>query len=220
MKMRVSLAVLMMSLMTYSSAGAWGIPSIPGTGGGSSATGDPDAFLVKARASEALVNKSAEQLFSLVTSKEEQAKAEEQKKKIDETTDAKEKNALIEEKRSSQLAAIGKAAADKGLETEAKKWDANKKKQAAASLFNLALGGKMAADLVPQGQSLASSIKSNPMMLTKVNSLIEAVKSLGGIGSGTMKVMTALPPVFSAANIDVKLPATSTEAPKNIEGGV
>ena len=225
MKLRLSLAVLMMSVLTCGSAGAWGIPSISSisnltgmvTGGGGAAGADPDAFLAKARASEALVNKSADQLFCLVTSKEEQAKAEEQQKKIDATTDAKEKNALIQEKVSSEVAAICQAAADKKLEEEAKSWDASKKKLAMASLFNLALGGKMAAELVPQGQSLAGSIKSNPLLLLKVKSLYEAVKSLAGIGSGTVKILSALPPVFSAANIEVKLPSSSAETAKVAE---
>src|ERR1039457_125213 len=132
MKMRVFLAVMMLSLMVYGSAGAWGLPSIPSIGGGSAA-GDPDAFLAKAKVSEALVNKSADQLFCLVTSKEEQAKAEEQQKKIDATSDAKEKDALTRDLTTSKCAAISKATADKKLEAEAKNWDAQKKKLAARS---------------------------------------------------------------------------------------
>jgi hypothetical protein len=219
MKMRLSLAVVAVSLMTCGTAGAWGLPSIPGVallGGGASA-GDPDAFLLKARASEALVNKSADQLFGLVASKEEQAKAEAQQLKIDATSDAKEKEALVEEKVTSELAAITNAAANQKLAADAKKWDSNKKSLAAKALFNLALGGKMAADLVPQGQSLVSSLKSNPMMLAKLGSLYEAVKCLGGIGTGTVKIMKAIPPVFSAANIEVKLPTSSADVPQVAE---
>jgi hypothetical protein len=218
MKTRLYMAVMLMGLLACGNAGAWGLPSVSqlaGIGGGSA--GDPDAFLAKVKASEMLVNKSADQLFCLVASKEEQAKVEEQKKKIESTSDAKEKNALIEEKRSSELAVISNAAADKALEAKAKKWDEKKKKLAADSLFNLALGGAMAAELVPQGQNLASSIKTNPTLLVKVGSLYEAVKSLGGIGIGTVKIVKTLPPVFSAANIDVKLPTSSAETPKPTE---
>ena len=210
MKRKASLVVLVMSLMICGSAGAWGLPSIPGIGGGSSA-GDPDAFLAKAKASELLVNKSADQLFCLIASKEEQARVEEQRQKINATSDEKEKDALTRDLASSECATINKAAADKNLQAEAKNWDAKKKKLAAASLFNLALGGKMAADLVPQGQQMAGAIKSNPLLLTKVGSLLEAVKSLGGITVGTAKVMTSIPPLFSAADIQVKLPTSSAE---------
>jgi hypothetical protein len=210
-------AVMMLGLIACGSAGAWGIPKIPGLGGGASAGADPDAFLARVKASEALVNKSADQLFSLVASKEEQAKIEEQQKKINAATDAKEKDALISDMTSSQFAAIERSLADNNLQAEAAKWDSQKKQMAANSLFNLALGGKMAADLVPQGKNLANSIKTNPLLLTKVRSLYEAVKSLGGIGTGTARIMSALQPVFSAAKIDVKLPASSAEAPKSVE---
>jgi hypothetical protein len=54
-------------------------------------------------------------------------------------------------------------------------------------------------------------------MLLKLKSLYESVKWLGGIGTGTVKIMKALPPVFSAANIDVKLPTSSTDTPKNAD---
>jgi hypothetical protein len=226
MKKSVSLAVVTMSLVACASAGAWGIPGLPsipglpGVGsllGGGGASVDPDAFLLKARASEALVNKSAEQLFSLVASKEEQAKVEEQQRKIDETSDAKEKAALVEEKVSSQLAAIGNASANKQLEAEAKRWSSEKKKLAANSLFNLALGGKMAAELVPQGQGMVGAIKTNPLLLAKLPSMYQAVKCLGGIGVGCVKVMKAIPPVFTAAKIDVKLPTSAAETPKNAD---
>ena len=220
MKTRTFTGVLLVSLMTYGIAGAWGIPklsNIPGAGGGSASAGDPDAFLIRARAAEVLVNRSADQLFGLVASKEEQAKAEEKQKQIDATTDAKEKDALVCDLRSSELAAISTAAADKKLEADAKHWDAKKKKLAACALFNLALGGKLAADLVPQGQKLATSIASNPMMLAKANSLYESGKSLAGIGTGTVKLMTALPPVFLAAKIDAKLPTSSADTPKSVD---
>lgn len=219
MKMRILLALVMTTVLSCASAGAWGIPKLPSIAavtGGSSA-GSPDAYLAKAKASEALVNKSAEQLFCLIASKEEQAKAEEMQKKIDATADASEKNALQQEKRSSELATICKLSANEELKAEAKKWDDKKKKMAVASLFNLALGGKMAADLVPEGQTLVKSIQANPLLLAKVGSLLEAVKTLGGIGTGAAKVMTAIPPVFSAANIEVKLPSSSTEAPQDAD---
>lgn len=70
------------------------LPSIPGIGGGGSSAGDPDAFLAKAKASEILVNKRADQLFNLIASKEEQAKIEEQRQKINATSDEKEKDAM------------------------------------------------------------------------------------------------------------------------------
>ena len=211
MKIRMLFVGLMLSLLACSNAGAWGLPSI----GGNSSTpaGNPDAFLAKAKKSEALVNKSADQLFMVVATKEQQAKIEEQQQKLKETTDPKEQEAINNAIMTSECAVISSNCADEKLQQDAKNWDDQKKKLAVASLFNLALGAKMAADLVPQGQSLATSIQSNPMMLAKVGTMLESVKCLAGIGTGTARVLIAVPPVFSSANITVELPKSSSAAP-------
>ena len=223
MKVRMLVMVITMVLVAYGSAGAWGLPAldivkkVAGTVTGGGAATNPDTFLAKAKASEVLVNRSAEQLFSLIVSKEEQAKAEVLQQKINATSDASEKKALLQEKSSSILAAVSKSSADAKLAEEAKSWDAKKKTAAVNSLFNLALAGRMAADLVPEGQNMVKSIQGNPLLLAKAGTLLEAVKTLGGIGSGTAKVVSSLPPVFSAAKIDVKLPTSSTETAKDVE---
>lgn len=215
MKFRMFVAAAMVGVVTCGNAGAFGLPKL-GIGASASA-GDPDSFLVKVKTAEELVNKSAESLCNLISSKEEQAKIEALKKKQTESADAKEKNALAQQIRESQTAAICKAAADKNLAEQAQKWDDKKKQLATNSLYNLALGAKISAELIPEGQNLGKSIQSNPLLLTKAGALIDAVKSLGGIATGTAKVITAVPPVFTAANIEAKLPASSTDKPKSVE---
>lgn len=281
MKMRIPLAVLMISLVTCVSAKAWEITSIiHDIVDDSPSARNLDAFLLKEKAFlrkekafllkgktfllkekavEDLVNKSADQLFALVATKKEQAKAQEQQKKINATTDAKEKDAMTRKATSSKLAAISKAAADERLKADVKQWDAKKKKLAVASLYNLALGLMKAVDLSSEEQSLRSEwqsllsewqsllsegrslLSSNPKILANparvnslkeacdslkeaynplketFNSLEEAWKSLCGIISGAGKVIEALPPVFRAANIDVELPSSSAETPKDID---
>jgi len=216
MRLRVMMPLVATVVFGCSSAWGWGLPSLPTVGGGSGG-GDPDAFLAKAQVAEALVNKSADQLFGLVSSKEAQAKVEELQKRIDGTTDSSEKGQLIQEKQKSELAALEQAKTDNKLVEEAKHWDAQKKKLAASALFNLSLGGKMASDLVPQGQQVAASIKSNPLLVTKINSIYGAVKSLTGIGSGTVKVLGAIPPIFKAAKIDVNLATSSAAKPQSTD---
>lgn len=212
MKFRMLLVGMMVGVALCGTAMGFGLPSMGG--GSSKPAGDPDAYLKKSQTSESLVNKSADLLFLLVASKEAQAKAEELQKKIAATTDPKEQKALLQQKQDSALAEISNAAASKNLEAQAKSWDEKKKAQGKAALFNLALGSKMAAELVPEGQDLAKSIKSNPMMVTKLGSITEAVKSMGGVISGSGKVLTALPPVFKAAKIDVELPKTAMDKPQ------
>ncbi|WP_243375481.1 hypothetical protein [Geotalea sp. SG265] len=218
MKLKTTLGALLILGATCSMAGAFGLPKIGG--GAAPAGGDPDAYLVKVKTCETLVNKSADNLFGLVASKEEQAKAEEKRKKLNAATDAKEKEALAQELRDSEIAAINKAAASAQLKAEAEKWDAAKKKLAADSLYNLTLGGLVATSLVPEGQNLTKSLQSNPMMLTKANSIVASVKSLGGIATGTTNIVKTLPPVFKSAKVEVNLPTSSSAAPVTVSGGI
>lgn len=214
MKTKMFVAAVMLGVMTYGTAGAFGLPSF--AKGASASAGDPDAFLVKVKTAEELVNKSSEMLSNLISSKEEKAKVETLKKQLVETTDAKEKNALAQKIRESQEAAICKAATDKSLAEQLKTLDDKTKQQATASLFNLALGAKMSAELVPEGQNLGKSIQSNPLLLSKAGVLMDAVKSLGGIASGTAKIIRAVPPVFTAAKMEVKLPTSSSDKAETI----
>jgi len=213
MKVRMLLVVAVVGVSLVGTAFGFGLPSLGG-GGSSKPAGDPDAFLAKSQASEKLVNNSANLLFGLVASKEAQAKIEAFQKKIAATTNPDEKKSLIQEKCSSELNEISKASANKALEAEAKNWDSKKKEQAKAAVFNLALGAKMASELIPEGQNLSKSIQTNPMMATKLGSITSAIKSLGGVVSGSGKVLTALPPVLTAAKVDVELPKTATDKPK------
>jgi hypothetical protein len=215
MKSRMLLMVAVAVFVFSGSAGAAGFPSFGNSS--SQPAANPDAYLAKAKATEDLVNKSAEHLFGLVASKEEQAKHEEKRKKLAATADPKEQKTIIQEIFVSQTAAINEAANSKDLTEKAKDWDDKKKAQGAASLFNLALGALLGKDLVPEGQNMAKSLQSNPMMLTKAATILESVKTLGGIVTGAGKVVIALPPVFSAAKIDVVLPKTSTEKEKVVD---
>jgi predicted nuclease with TOPRIM domain len=196
-------------------AGAWGLPSALSSV--SSSYADPDAFLAKARRAEALIDRSSDLLYKAVASKEEQAKMEELQKKLNETTDDKEKNALRHQITESEMATIEKQAKDKEVQEEAKKWDEKKKKLVANAFYNLSLGSLQATLLVPEGTSIANSIANNPVnavrLAVKLNSVWESIKSINGILVNTAKVTSAMKPLMSAANIEVKSPATATEKP-------
>ena len=218
MKLRTLAVVLMGFVAMCGTAGAFGLPSLGGGSKGASA--DPDGFLAKATKSETLVNKSADQLFALVASKEELAKVEALRAELAKATSTEEKNAIMQKIQSTEMAVLGQAKADKELVARAAALDDKKKKQGQDALYNFALGTKLAADLVPEGQNLVSSMKSNPMMATKVGSVLDAVNKIGGIATGGAKVVSALPPVFSAAKIDVKLPTSSSAEPVAMAGGM
>lgn len=218
------------TLVTAGIAGAWGLPSAPSIPSSpvpavkTSPAADPDAFLAKAKKSEALIDNSADSLFKAVASKEEQARIEEMKKKMNETSDDKEKGALRQQITESEMATIQKQAADKKLQEDAQKWDEKKKKLVANSFYNFSLGSLQASALVPEGQSIANAVQSNPAnaarMGTKLKSVVESVKTLSGIVTNTGKVVSALKPMMSAAKIEVKAPTSAADKPKEIEGGI
>jgi hypothetical protein len=203
-------------------AGAWGLPAALNSV--TSSYADPDVFLAKAKSSEALIDKSADSLFKAVASKEDQAKVEELQKKQNETTDPKEKEAIHQQIIASETATIVKQSNDKKYQAEAKNYDEKKKAQISNGFYNFSLGALQAGLLVPEGTSIANSIASNPAnaarLALKLNSVYESVKSLNGILGNTTKVISAMKPLMSAANIKVKSPASATEKPVDASGSI
>ncbi|MDD2501047.1 MAG: hypothetical protein PHN92_09520 [Geobacter sp.] len=216
MKMKTVLAVLLMGVLTAGAAFGFGMPSFGG-GSKSAPAGDPDAFLAKAKATEALVNKSVDQLAGLLLTKDQKAKIEAEKEAAAKLTDPKEKDAALAKVRDSEIAAFQKLKDENKLEAQAKQLDSKQKKLAGAALYNLGLGALQATDLVQEGQNMAKSMQSNPMLAMKAGSILESVKSLGGIVSGTAKVLAFLPPVFSAAKIDVPKATSKESKPMDTE---
>jgi hypothetical protein len=219
MKIRIALTALVLGLATAGIAGAWGIPSIPSSPISTSSSADPDAFLAKARNAEMLTDRSVDSLYKAVASKEEQEKMEELRKKLNETTDDKEKNAIRHQITESEMATVEKKSKDKQTMEEAKKWDEKKKKHVSDSFYNLTLGSLQAAALVPEGTSIVSSVSGNPASAARLGLKLGAVKdsvsSLGGIVSNTAKVTAGLKPLMSAAKIEAKAPSSASEKPKD-----
>jgi hypothetical protein len=142
---------------------------------------------------------------------------EEMQKKLNVTTDDKEKNALRLQITESEMATIEKQANDKEVQEEAKKWDTRKKQYVAHAFYNFALGALQAGLLVPEGNAMVKSIQGNPAyavrLAVKIQSVLESLRSIGAIVVNTGKVVYALKPLMSAADIEVKTPTSSTDAP-------
>ncbi len=226
MKSRATLlTVALISLLTCTTAFSAGWLDVLNSLSSSAPSGaDPDTFLAKAKVAEGLIDKSSDSLFKAVASKEEEAKMEEMKQKLNETTDDKEKNALRQQITESEIATIEKRGKDRELQEQAKQWDENKKQHVGNAFYNFSLGSLQAATLVPEGTNIANSISNNPVnavrLVFKLNSVYEALKTLTGIISNTAKVMGAMKPLMSAANIEVKSASVATESPREIEGGI
>jgi len=219
MKFKTVVVLCSIVLLSAATVGAFGLPNV--LSGAASSSADPDAFLAKAQKAELLIDRSAGALFSAVASKEQQAKVEELQKKLNDTTDNKEKEALTQEIRKSKMAAIEERAQDKKYQAEAAKYDAKKKAYIATAFYNFTLGSLKAAELVPEGASIADSIRSNPAnaarLAIKLNSVVNALSSLKGIVVNTGKVISALKPLMSAAKIEAKPATSSSEGEKDLK---
>ena len=220
---RVALIGLLIGFLSLGTAYAGMFDSLTkaATGSSSSGGGDIDSFLARAKESEKLVNASTQSLFSATASKEEKAKIEEMQKKMNETTDPKEKNKLQKSLTETQTAAIERKANDKELQANAAKWNDKQKQHASDAFYNYALGALQAGLLIPEGNNIISSVKSNPMqavkLATKLDTAYESITTLGGIAKGSVNTISALKTLMSAANISVKLPTSATEKPKQVE---
>ena len=157
---RVFLIGLLVSLISVGTAGAGLLDMV--TGGGGNA-GDLDTFLARAKLSEELINNSTKAMFNAIASDKEKAQLEEKQKKLNETSDPKEKNAIQRELTESQLAVLEKEAGNKELQKEAATWDDKKKGHVADAFFNYALGALQAGLIVKDGKARVT----NPMNAAK-----------------------------------------------------
>lgn len=222
---RVVLIGLCISFFSLSTAYAGMFDSLTKSSGGSSSAsseaGDIDSFLARAQESEKLVNASTQSLFNATASKEEKAKIEEIQKKMNETTDPKEKNKLQRSLTATQDAEISRQAHSKSLQKNAAKWNDKQKQHASDAFYNYALGALQAGLLVPEGNNIISSVKSNPMqaakLANKLDTAYESVTTMGGIAKGSVNTISALKKLMSAAKISVKLPTSATEKAKPVD---
>ena len=88
--------------------------------------------------------------------------------------------------------------------------------QAYRQAFEL-MSAQPAALLVPEGTNMANSISSNPInavrLALKVTAIWDSLKAIKGILVNTGTVISAMKPLMSAADIEVKSPSSATETP-------
>lgn len=214
---RVVIVGMLFVLLSLSTAYAGLFDAVSSiAGGGSSGGGDLDTFLVRVKTSEELINNSTKAMFNAIASDKEQAKIEEIQKKINATTDPKEKEAIQRELTESQLAVIQKEAGNKERQKEASAWSAKKKGHVANAFFNYALGALQAGLIVKDGKALVTNPANAVKGAMKLGEVKDAISSLGGIASGSVTMISSLKTFMSAAKIKVTLPKSETEKPKKV----
>lgn len=188
---------------------------IGGIGGGSNspaASADPQAFIKSALAAEKLMNNSVALLAASLSSKEKAAEFEAQRKAANTITDAAEKHAKLTELRKSEAAAVNEAVNNANTEANIKKMDGQQRETMAAASFNFMLALLQDKALLEQGQGLVSSLSSNPMNISKLGGIKDAISSLTNQVSAVSSIASKMPAVISA--VGVKAPTSKDEKPK------
>ena len=205
------------TVVLVGSAHAFGFGAL--TGGGksdSSSSLTAESFIDAGKKAEALMTKSLAYMHSALASKEEIAKVEALQKKADETTDAKEKEAILQEMQKTEAAAVQKAVSDKKAGDNIKKLDTEKKAKLAGSSYNFMLALLKDKKLIADSKSLISSLSSNPMNLSKVGGVKDVASSLSKQVSISSDLASSLPKVFSAVGLE-KGPSSEAEQPKAMD---
>ena len=192
-------------------------------------TPDIDAFIAKEQNFENQIGKIADSLFKAMASDEEIAKMNEMKKRLNETTDDKEKFALRQQITESELATIEKRAKDSELQQQAKNWDARKKKHVSDSWYNFSLSILQGTVLVLEGTNLVNTytmrankdpVGTGIILTFKLPAVTVALKSMVGILDNMRTTGRALFTFMSEAQINAKAPTSAAEKPREIEGGI
>lgn len=188
---------------------------IGGIGGGSSspaASADPQEFIKSALTAEKLMNNSVALLAASLSSKEKAAEFEAQRKAANTITDAAEKQAKLTELRKSEAAAVNEAVNNANTEANIKKMGSLQRETMAAASFNFMLALLQDKALLEQGQGLLSSLSSNPMNISKLGGIKDAMSSLTNQMSAVSSIASKMPAVISA--VGVKAPTSKDEKPK------
>lgn len=214
MKMRLA------TLLIASTLGAIATPAVAQFGnllGGlsnssTSASVTPESFVSSAFAAEKLMNNSVSLLSRSLSSKEKAAELEAQRTAATETTDPAEKKAKLTEVRKSELASLNEAMANAKFEADVKQMSGKQREDLGAAAFNFMLALLQDKALVDQGKGLVSSLSSNPMNITKIGGVKDAIGSLGNQISAASNIAGKMPSIFTA--VGVKVPASKDEKPK------
>jgi hypothetical protein len=208
-----------LAIVVASALGALATPAsaqfgkLMGIGGGSAAaSADPQEFIKSALTAEKLMNQSVALLAASLSSKEKAAEFEAQRKAATAITDAAEKQAKLTQLRKSEAAAVNEAVNGADTEANIKKMSAQQRENISAAAFNFMLALLQDKALLEQGQGLIASLSSNPMNISKLGGVQDAMSSLANQMSAISSIASKMPAVISA--VGVKAPTSKDEKPK------
>jgi hypothetical protein len=192
-------------------------------GGKSAGGGDIDAdvgnFLKSSMRIESTINKAALAIVAAYQNETDRAASQAAFDQISKTTDPKEAGAKFQSVSESTAAEMKKLSASSDLADRTKNLSAEKQQQVAKGVANFLLGVLQSKDLVSSGQSMLSKASSNPMNLTKILPVKDALPRLGNAASLAGSTIPKFIDVLKGANVQVKEATTSSQE-QDMSGGL
>lgn len=175
----------------------------PGASAGGDVSADVTAFVTKSAALSELAGVSVTAINSAFVSDEKLEETRAQIKKINTLTDPNEKAAKYAELYKSQQAEAQSLLDSGEMEKRMGTLSSDKKKMIGKALLNFGIGSLQAVELTKNGQSLIQKASSNPMNLSKIVPVKDALPMLGKVASDAGSFFVGVAKVAKGANISV-----------------
>ncbi len=226
--MRKILAALTVSIMASSSVyaqfggfGGFGdLGKLGGSGGataGASLENQVSEFMQKSSKIRELALKSLAAINAAYSTDEKANEKIAQVKSIMSITDPAERDAKMNEVIKTESAGLKQKMAEEGLQAETKQLTEAKKKQIVDAVSNFGISGIRATELVKNGQGILAGAASNPLNVSKIFPVKDALPILVDAGKISTDVIPGFIKVMRGA--DLKVPEiTASSTPVDADG--
>jgi len=218
MKIQHIVLAAALAAATVAAPQAWaidfGLPKLGKTNSAGSGNVEADikAFLQTADEARTLTGQSAFSLGQALLTKTEMEAAAAALAAANAITDPKEKEVAKAKVMTDVQAQLAKVDFDAAAKELAKANDKKKNALIGNSMFNFVLGLLKDKELASRGSALASSVASNPMLLSKAGEVKDVLSSLSGQMGDMGKIATGLQKMATTIK-SVPLPTSASAAP-------
>jgi hypothetical protein len=185
-------------------------------GGGGNVDADINNFMASSFNVERTASRAYLAIAGAFASEEERAKLQALLSDVNSLTNPQESGAKLQQVIETTDAAIKRASEEKNLDEQVKNMSADKQKRLGAGVGNLLLAAFQGSDLLTTGQRIVSGVGANPMAVTKLPPLRDALTRLGKAVSTAGSAMPKLVNALKGANVSVA-PASSSSKEEKIE---
>lgn len=170
---------------------------------GGDISGDVTNFGKKSAVLSTLTSRSVTAINAAFSSEEEIEKKRAALQAIDQITDPKEKQVKTAALYESESAEAKRRLDSGEMEKKMSSLDETKKKQLGTALYNFGIGALQAAELTRTGQNLVQKVSSNPMNISKVSPVADALPLLGKVAVDSGGLLVGVLKLARGAKISV-----------------